>query len=711
MRVAFPIHYKFLLATTLLLVFSVVSYLALASHIFKRDKIELVYDLNRSRVSDLSSEVGTLFRGINDKLKLAAVLSQDHDSRSKDRLADILNNDGNIVYLSRSPDFVRVDRVLFTDKGFSETYSVNESFYSQKLSAERLIPFKRIQEAGVAVWNASVKGGPPLIGFGRSVQVTEDAHRPRAAAAPYALIAYIRADKLIDTFSGTKLNETRAVDHDGKVLVSGNQEEMWNAVSLFDHPLYKSAIQSEGITGVMTFAEKGEDKLGAHAATIDGQIYLLSQVSSRQVFAAVENLVKRSLIFAMIAVTLAFLVAVLFSRSLTRPLQELTEAMNTVRKNGELGASLIEVKTKDEIAVLAHSFNNMIRDLKVSRGQLQDLNRELEQKVADRTLRLKEQNQAVKVAQEALLQSTRLATVGEVAGRAAHEVLNPLTSLVARLERVRSRLERESVPEASFLGEIIGGWDADLATGGFEKLVANWRETSRVETSQTLWQEDFENVKRSQNLLRTEVANALSDIDFVLKESQRINKIVQNMRSLSRIRSEEKNVAMNPLVGRAVKIMADLGEQHHVRFNEVYNHGDDLVSLDPDEFLQCATNLLRNSIQAILSRNLPVGEGVINITTSQTSESFIIDITDNGIGISPEHKSKLFDVQFSTKPAGEGTGIGLTITRRFIRSFGGEIELVWSEPNRGCQFRITLPLQTPRMNQMTNQVTNQRAAV
>ena len=679
----------------MLLVLSVVAYLALASHIFRHDKVELVFDLNRSAVSSIASDVSSLFRGIADKMKLAAVLSQ--DERSQAVLNDVLQNDSNIEFLAASYGFQKLDRVFYSDKNFEQTYSVNDSYFKDDLLKSRAIPFGEIQTNGVAIWNATLKDGPPLIGFGKSVVAeVSGAGRHGTSLAPFAMIAFVRADKLLQSFSGSRLNEIIAVNRMGQVLVDPTPEKMWSAASYGENPLFKAASGQKMQSGVLSFKYKGEEILGAHALAGEGQIYILSQVDGRQAFSAVESLVRRSLIFASIALTLAFLAAVFFSRSLTRPLQALSEAMEKVAHGGELHADLIEIKTNDEIALLASSFNNMLADLQTSRTKLEEINRELEQKVKDRTRRLEEQNQAVKKAQEALLQTTRLATVGEVAGRAAHEVLNPLTSVVARVERVRSRVQRNAAHEVELMKDIVTGWETDISSGGFDHLVANWRNPSSVDASVTLWQEDFENVKRSEGVMREEVELILSDMEFVLKESQRINKIVQNMRALTRDDDRrEKLFSIREVLAQAVRIMADLGEQHEIAFIEDYSTLDDRVVLDPDEFTQCATNLFRNSIQAIQSRRAATGTreaGQIIVSTEIVDGQVQISLVDNGIGIKAEDRAKLFEIQFSTKSAAEGTGLGLTITRRFIRSFGGDIELVHSAPNEGCQFRIVLPL-------------------
>src|SRR5262249_47407994 len=142
MKNKFPIRYKFLLVTTALLVFSVASYLFLASDIFRRDKVELVFDLNRGAVSSLSSEIGTLFGGIADKMRLAAILAHEPDRLAKPLLAELLEDDSHVVFAAASYGFKRFDQVHFIDKKFTETYGVDEKFFAEDLGDNgRPVPF------------------------------------------------------------------------------------------------------------------------------------------------------------------------------------------------------------------------------------------------------------------------------------------------------------------------------------------------------------------------------------------------------------------------------------------------------------------------------------------------------------------------------------------------------------------------------------------
>lgn len=691
MRIGLPIRYKFLLATTVLLVACVVSFLSLAANIFKRDKIELVFDLNRSAVTGLASDVEAVFRGVSDKMKLVAVLSQ--DTSSKAILQDLLRNDSNIVFMAASYGLRQADQTLFIADDFASTYGLEERYYSETLPQTRPIPFDEIRSKGEAVWNATIKDGPPLIGYGRSV-VPESSDG--SEAVPFVIISFVRGDRLLKSFAHSKLNEVTVVNQHGQILLHPKQEVMIKAGSIAKHPLFQQAISQPVRTGVSSFTSQGRSRLGAYSTSADRSILVLSQVDEGLAFSAVQRLIEQSLIFAGIAITLAFLAAVLFSRSLTRPIQALVDAMKRVSE-GEL-STRIDVRTNDEISVLASSFNSMIGDLKASREQLEEANRDLEQKVRDRTRKLEEQNQAVKRAQEALLQSTRLAAVGEVAGRAAHEVLNPLTSIVTRLERVKTRLMQGPAQEVTLVQDILTGWESDVKQGGFDRLVENWRTPSSVESSMSLWEEDFDNVKHFEGVVSREVNELLSDTDFLLKESQRINKIVQSMRSLTRVKGDLQVLSAGEVMKEAIDVMADLCQANDIQIDLDVSTDKTRIRVDRDEFIQVATNLIRNSIQAIQERGAgsadtpTVEPGKIQIRVSGEDERVQIDIEDNGVGIAPVDQAKLFEIQFSTKSADEGTGLGLTICRRFVRAFGGDIALVRSAPGEGCVFRIELPL-------------------
>jgi signal transduction histidine kinase len=687
----FSIRFKFLIVMSMLLAACVCVYLLIAVKVFKSDKTELVFDLNRSQVSNMASELDTQFEGISDKFKLYAMLSSSGENRW---VGDLFTKESDVVFVSMyrdSQDKTLPHQLLrkYENKTYRETYGLNADYFEKNLPAQREIPFPRIFKNGEAVWNATIKDGPALVGFGRRV-VVEDSRG--AAVDQMAVVGYIRLDRVLKSVSLVKLSEVTVANLEGEVLASGNAEVLRGNSLLIDQPLFQAALQAKTRTSVINFDRQGQKILGAFSKAHNDHIIVLAQADEKLAFGAVTSLVERSLIFALIVITTAFLAAVLLSRSLTQPLEVLVDRMDLVSQ-GDLSTQ-IQLQTHDETAILAESFNKMIGDLKTSRDQLEEINRDLDLKVKDRTRQLEEQNRVVKEAQEALLRTTRLASAGEIAGKAAHEVLNPLTSLLTRVGIMERKIKNEMLPSLGLLKEIKQAWDKDYREGGFEKMLQIWKGPSTVNAGQTLWDEDLGNIEAVAGGLEQQLSALSGDSEFLAREGARINKIINGMRKLSIVRSDKKKHSAHELLKDCSHIMADLFAQRNYQIKHEFEASDDLLMVDRDEFVQAITNLMRNSLQAMDEARTQhkLEHGALTVHTSLENNELRIHITDNGVGINEENQAQLFKNQFTTKSPDEGTGLGLGISRRFIRAYGGDIEFVSSIPFQKTTFCIRLPL-------------------
>ncbi|MBY0554364.1 HAMP domain-containing protein [bacterium] len=683
MKGFFSIRSKFLGVMSLLLVSCLVVYLLIAVEVFKTDKTELVFDLNRSMVSNLSVEFETEFKGVSDKFKLFALLSSHGSLQS---ISDnLFSDDSEVVYASLYRQNQTAVIKNFTNKKYLETYGLKNSFFEDTLHNQRKIPFNEILKNGEHFWNASVEGGAPLIGYGRSVVVEDNKGQP---TDHLAVIGYIKPDKILKALSYVKVSEVSVLDHNGRLLIHPDFEKLKQAGDFSENPLFKTAQQSKVNLSVATFNDESSSYLGAFSRSYRGKIFVLARASQGEAFSAVYQLVSRSVSFALIAVTLSLLFAFLLSRSLTEPISILVEGMEKV-SGGDLSTN-IEVKSKDETQLLATSFNQMIRDLKQSRDDLQEINRDLDKKVKDRTLQLEIQNRAVKEAQEALLKTTRLASAGEIAGRAAHEVLNPLTGMLTRLSGIEKRVHTQIEPQLNLMKDIFHSWKQDHSNGGFPLLVQSWEQKSQVDESINLWQEDLHNLKHVQDSFENLLQTIDGDVKFLQQESGRINKIISGMRKLSSLNSDVKSHSVNNLLIDCRNIMADLFTESSVSLNEIFTAEPDSVEVDRDEFIQAVTNLMRNSLQAIKHSQRDMHYH-LKISTFSADDRISIEISDNGPGVPEIYQKMLFEKQFTTKSGDEGTGLGLGISRRFIRAHGGDIEFVSSDPYVKTTFRITLP--------------------
>jgi signal transduction histidine kinase len=127
-----------------------------------------------------------------------------------------------------------------------------------------------------------------------------------------------------------------------------------------------------------------------------------------------------------------------------------------------------------------------------------------------------------------------------------------------------------------------------------------------------------------------------------------------------------------PATGRAVEVDVDVA-------------GDGTLECVPEEFNQVVTNLVQNAIEAVADAT-----GRVRVSGAVAGDALVLSVKDNGPGIAPDVKGRLFTPFFTTKGPGRGMGLGLTITRRVVQSLGGTLE-VQSAPGAGSEFVVRVP--------------------
>lgn len=676
-----PIRLKFMLVMSGLLAVCLGTYLFMAVTVFKSDKTQLVYDLNRSQVSNLASEVETALNGVSEKLKIFAQLPPSMQTRMA---ADLFSEDSDVVAVSIFKLKAEQPLRSFKEKGFLETYGLSEDSLGELLN-KKPIPFNQILEDGEAIWNHSVDGAPPLIGYGRLVVMQNEQGVP---IDQWAVVGYLKLDRFLKSVSIVHLSEIVIANHEGAVLVHPDARQLANKPSLAGTPLFQQALDSKTRLSVTNFESNGEKYLAAMAKAFRGHLFVIAKTPENQVFQVVRDLSVRTLLFGLIVLTLVVLAAFILARSITQNLDLLTERMEAASA-GDL-SSTIHVRGRDETVQLAQTFNQMIVDLRTSRDELEKMNRELDLKVQERTHQLEVQNAKVKEAQEALLRTTRLASVGEIAGRTAHEVLNPLTSLLTRAGLMQKRAANEYRNQLELLEDISRAWNEDFEKGGFEKLIESWKQVSKIDPKKSLFQEDLSNLQAIAEELKKESKGIEGDTEFIKVEGNRISKIIHSMRRLGHVKAEASKHSLHAILNDCCHIMADLFDQKRFSIVKEFSAANDLVLTDRDEMIQAVTNLMRNSLQAL---EVAGTKGGMTVRTHNMDGAIFVDIEDSGVGVSSENQKHLFESSFTTKPVDQGTGLGLGISRRFVRAYGGDIEFVSSRPLEKTIFRIRMPLE------------------
>jgi two-component system, NtrC family, sensor kinase len=281
------------------------------------------------------------------------------------------------------------------------------------------------------------------------------------------------------------------------------------------------------------------------------------------------------------------------------------------------------------------------------------------EEVKARTAELSESLEDLRTAQDRLVQTEKLASLGQLTAGIAHEIKNPLNFV--------NNFSSVSVELIDELHEVLVGVKAD--------------DKSRAEMTDLM------------DTLR-------GNLDKVVQHGQRADSIVKNMLLHSRQGSgEHRPVDINTLVEESLNLAYHGARAEKQGFNITLEKSFDPdageVDLFPQEITRVLLNLISNGFYAATKRKAQTDgsgfEPTLAAATKNLGDRVEIRIRDNGTGIPPEVKDKMFNPFFTTKPAGEGTGLGLSISHDIIvKQHSGSI-VVDTEPGKFTEFKIVLP--------------------
>jgi PAS domain S-box-containing protein len=266
-------------------------------------------------------------------------------------------------------------------------------------------------------------------------------------------------------------------------------------------------------------------------------------------------------------------------------------------------------------------------------------------------------NAELKNTQAQMLQREKMASIGTLAAGVAHEINNPIGFIASNLRSLDKYINRMS---------------------DYLSLVEKCCKDSAPDTQ--------DDVQAQRRLLKVDYL--LEDSRDLIAESlegaERVRTIVQNLKTFSRLdQAAEQEADLNECLESTISIVWN-EIKYKARLEKKLGELPSLYC-NPQELTQVFTNILVNAAQAIEK------EGVIRLCSWSADDTIFIRIEDNGCGIKPEHRERIFEPFFSTKPVGEGTGLGMSISYEIIKNHGGEIQLE-SEFGRGTSFLIALPL-------------------
>ena len=271
-------------------------------------------------------------------------------------------------------------------------------------------------------------------------------------------------------------------------------------------------------------------------------------------------------------------------------------------------------------------------------------------------------NRELEAAQQQLVQSEKLASIGQLAAGVAHEINNPIGYVHSNIGTLRTYI--------ADLMQLLDAYEALPDSASLQAL------RQKIDV-------DF---------LR-------EDIPSLIHESQegitRVKKIVQDLKDFSRVDSSQEwqtadlhqgiDSTLN-IVNNEIKYKADVVKE--------YGQLPPVECL-PSQLNQVFMNLLVNAAHAMGAQR-----GCITIRTGTQGDKVWLEFEDNGSGIPPELQIKIFDPFFTTKPVGKGTGLGLSLSYGIVQKHHGEIT-VRSEGGKGTVFRIVLPAVQAQDTQVT----------
>ena len=273
---------------------------------------------------------------------------------------------------------------------------------------------------------------------------------------------------------------------------------------------------------------------------------------------------------------------------------------------------------------------------------IENLNRNLEKMVEERTQELKRALKEKEKAQDLLVRSESLAAVGALVAGVAHELNNPIASVSSLVQSAVEAMEE--MPPKQIVGTGVGA---------------------------------------------EETEELIDDLRFSLKELNRAKDIVASLLGISRQTEEySEPVAVNDVCKDALKVLYNQYKRTGVEVIEAYEDSLPEIRGNFANLGQVCLNIISNAIQAVDSRQ---GKIVIKTRYDEQRAMVVLECEDNGPGISKEVMKDIFKPFFTTKEVGKGTGLGLYISYEIVRRHNGNI-FAQNNPQGGATFRVELPV-------------------
>lgn len=446
------------------------------------------------------------------------------------------------------------------------------------------------------------------------------------------LISTIRTIEEIDSF--LSIGESFGINWVTVELVMGDN-------TVFAVPSIDSTLTSdtntgrfEDISSRITILDTDSEQIGFLKTTLNGSL----------VYFAVIPIIMMAVIIALITLFIVKLLILPISYKIVQPITTLITQMEKLASSDMLEVKDMKLELKNppyEILQLINTSNVITSKLQTSYTMLENHKEELEaqnEELDIQNVDLMESQELLKTAQNRLVQSEKMASIGQITAAIAHEINTPLGAISSNNQ---------------LLDMMLMKLEMTIASGDEEK-------TTKV----------LGNIKKS---------NGIS-MDAV----QRVNEIIKNLRNFSRIdQAEFQNADVNEGIRNVLVLTSNLWK-NKVSIEENYGILPD-INCFPSLLNQVFMNVIVNAIHATEK------DGHISINTDYNDTHVFVRISDDGSGINIGLLETIFESGFTTKDRDKGTGLGLSISKDIILKHNGTI-VATNNPDTGATFTISLPI-------------------
>lgn len=385
---------------------------------------------------------------------------------------------------------------------------------------------------------------------------------------------------------------------------------------------------------------------------------IVTKVDNAEIIAAFASL--KHFAWLLLAITAVFvsMIASYVARKISQPIEMLTKTTKMMTA-GDL-SQRIHIPYKNELGRLGTSFNEMASQLDHIIHHLDSLVAARTEEIVNKNSQLKQKIEELRETQNRLINQEKLASLGSLTAGIAHEIKNPL-NFVTNFAELSSQLQKDLLSEVEAISSVIP-----------------------VESKEEILQQ-LETLKLN--------------LERIIKHGKRADSIVHNMLQHSRAAPGEKDsIDLNNLLDEYVDLayhgMRAKDSSFNVKIEKNYDPNLIKAYVSPQEISRVFLNLLNNAFYAInqrLKNSEATYHPLVKISTENNAHDIIIKIWDNGIGIPKNVLPKLFTPFFTTKPPGEGTGLGLSLSYNIVVQGHNGTLSVESEEKQYTEFIIRLP--------------------